>query len=92
MAKKEDQIGGEGVAESKSPGVRAAVKAAQPTIDANRKLITKVQTAAFKKRQKRRVAKKPPKGGTPVKNPTAETTGEKLKRRADELDKLLKQQ
>lgn len=57
MAKQPDQIGGEGVTPSKSAGVRAAVKAAQPTIEANREHITKVQTAAFNERKKKRKKK-----------------------------------
>ena len=94
--KKPDQAGGEGVAESKSPGVRAAVKAAQPTIKANRKQITKVQEKALKERQtarkKRVISNTAAKKTQPVsKAPAQETTGQKLKRRAQELDALKKQ-
>jgi hypothetical protein len=49
-----DQIGGEGVKPSPHAGVRTAVAEAQPMTDRNRELITKVQTAAFKKRKNKK--------------------------------------
>lgn len=97
---KKDQAGGEGVEPSKSPGVRAAVKAAQPTIKANRATITKVQETALKNRQakrKKRVmsdaeAKRSPKKTQPAANAAGrETPGQILKRRAKELEQLKRQ-
>lgn len=51
---KPDQAGGEGVASSPSAGVRAAVTAAKPTIEANREEITKLQETALTRRKKRK--------------------------------------